>query len=89
MIESILLTAGYYLFEFISFMLVASALLSWLPLKPDNPILRFVYTLTEPILSPLRRFTVIGAIDFSAIAALLIIQIAAFPLYKWIIMAIF
>ena len=51
-------------------------LLSWLPMAgvridPYNPIIRFLYTLTDPILDPIRRFTTIGMIDLSPIVALL------------------
>lgn len=31
------------------------ALLSWFPVSDDNPILVFVYMVTEPIVSPIRR----------------------------------
>ena len=51
-------------------------LLSWLPMAgvridPYNPIIRLLYTLTDPILDPIRRFTTIGMIDLSPIVALL------------------
>ncbi|PKM49210.1 MAG: YggT family protein, partial [Firmicutes bacterium HGW-Firmicutes-6] len=47
------------------------------------------YGLTEPILSPLRRFTIIGPLDLSAFAAILLMQIVLFPLYKMVVMFIF
>jgi YggT family protein len=51
-------------------------LLSWLPMAgiridPYNPIIRFLYSITDPILEPLRRFTTIGMIDLSPIVALI------------------
>lgn len=51
-------------------------LLSWLPmagvrLDPYNPIVRFLHTITDPILDPLRRFTTVGMMDLSPIVALL------------------
>jgi YggT family protein len=51
-------------------------LLSWLPMAgvridPYNPIIRFLYAVTDPILEPLRRFTTIGMMDFSPIVALI------------------
>jgi YggT family protein len=51
-------------------------LLSWLPmagvrLDPYNPIIRFLHTITDPILDPLRRFTTVGMMDLSPIVALL------------------
>jgi len=51
-------------------------LLSWLPMAgvridPYNPIIRFLHTITDPILDPLRRFTTVGMMDLSPIVALL------------------
>ena len=34
---------------------LARALLSWLPISRDGALMRFLYALTEPILSPLRK----------------------------------
>lgn len=51
-------------------------LLSWLPmagfrLDPYNPIIRFLFTVTDPILEPLRRLNItIGMMDLSPIVAL-------------------
>ena len=55
-------------------------LLSWLPMAgiridPYNPIIRFLYSITDPILEPLRRFTTIGMIDLSPIVALIGLQL--------------
>lgn len=89
MIQSILLRAGYYLFEFMSLMILINIILSWIRPNPDNVFIRFIYGLTEPILTPLRRFAVIGRIDFSAIAAILMIRWLIQPLYQLIIITIF
>ena len=43
---------------FIAFLvisLLAQAILSWFPIRPDNPLLRFFTTITAPVLSPMRR----------------------------------
>ena len=50
-------------------------LLSWLPMAgvridPYNPIIRFLHTITDPILDPIRRYTTVGMIDLSPIVAL-------------------
>lgn len=89
MIESILLVAGQYLIELITLLIVANVLMSWFNPNPDNPIVKLIYGLTEPMLSPLRRFAVIGPIDFSGIAAVLLLQIIIYPLYQMLIRAIF
>lgn len=89
MIESILIVAGRYLVELITLLIVANILLSWFSPSPDNPIVKLIYGLTEPILSPLRRFAVIGPIDFSGIAAVVLLQFIIYPLYQMLIKAIF
>ncbi|WP_195266993.1 YggT family protein [Eubacterium sp. 1001713B170207_170306_E7] len=89
MIENILLVAGQYLVELITLLIVANILMSWFNPSPDNPIVKVIYGLTEPILSPLRRFAIIGPIDFSGIAAVVLLQFIIFPLYKMLISAIF
>lgn len=35
-------------------MMFIRAFLSWLPVDDDSPIVRFVYTMTEPIIIPVR-----------------------------------
>ncbi len=89
MIQNILLRAGSYLFEFISLMILINIILSWIRPNPDNIVIKIVYGLTEPILSPLRRFAVIGRIDLSAILAILILRWLIQPLYQMIIIGIF
>lgn len=34
--------------------MIARALLSWFPIDDDNPILSFVYAITEPFIYPVR-----------------------------------
>lgn len=51
-------------------------LISWLPMAgvridPYNPAIRLLYSITDPILEPLRKYTTIGMIDLSPIVALL------------------
>ncbi|MCX8034238.1 MAG: YggT family protein [Thermodesulfovibrio sp.] len=38
-----------------SFIIIASALVSWVNPAPYNPIVRFLYKVTEPILRPIRK----------------------------------
>ncbi|MCL2102862.1 MAG: YggT family protein [Syntrophorhabdaceae bacterium] len=54
---------------------IIRAVLSWVSPDPYNPIVRVIYSLTEPVLSPLRRKLPLyaGTIDFSVVVALLII----------------
>ncbi|OGP78795.1 MAG: hypothetical protein A2Z40_00030 [Deltaproteobacteria bacterium RBG_19FT_COMBO_60_16] len=55
--------------------LIIRALLSWVSPDPYNPIVRGLYSITEPVLSFLRRkFPLMaGSVDFSPMVAILII----------------
>lgn len=56
---------------------IISALLSWVNPDPYNPIVRILRNLTEPVFNMVRRwlpFTMIGGIDLSPIIVLLAIQ---------------
>lgn len=50
------------------------ALLSWFPIDPYHPVVRFFHQITEPVLAPIRRILPqTGAIDFSILVAMLIV----------------
>jgi YggT family protein len=55
--------------------IIARAVLSWVSPDPYNPIVRFIYSITEPVLSQIRRRLPVSfsGIDFSPIIVLLII----------------
>jgi len=55
--------------------IIARAVVSWVNPDPHNPIIRFLHTVTEPVLYQVRRRLPIsfGGIDFSPILVLLII----------------
>jgi YggT family protein len=55
--------------------IIVRAVVSWVNPNPDNPLLVFIYKVTEPVLAPFRQWTVFGGIDFSPLAVLLVIQI--------------
>lgn len=71
----------YYFVRVINFLILIRVLMSWFIRDPRNPFAVFIYSLTEPILSPfrklLRRLGVGGMLDFSPILALLVIQMIA------------
>lgn len=57
------------------YVIIARALISWVNPDPYNPIVQFLYRITEPVLNPLRRLIPswkIG-IDLSPMFAILII----------------
>jgi YggT family protein len=54
--------------------IVASALISWVNPDPYNPIVRFLYRATEPVLRPIRRVVSFRiGVDFSPMIAILVI----------------
>lgn len=56
---------------------IISAVLSWVNPDPYNPIVRFLRNLTEPVFYRVRKwlpFTFIGGIDLSPIVVLVAIQ---------------
>jgi YggT family protein len=55
---------------------IIRAVLSWVSPDPYNPIVRAIYALTEPVLSPLRRKLPLyaGSIDFSIVVVVLLIM---------------
>lgn len=54
--------------------IIISALISWVNPDPYNPIVRFLYSVTEPVLRPIRRLIGIKVgIDISPLIVILII----------------
>lgn len=61
--------------EMYKWVIIISALLSWVNPDPYNPIVRFLYSITEPVLRPIRRAIGgrLGPIDISPIIVILAI----------------
>ena len=57
--------------------IIARALLSWVNPDPFNPIVRFLYRATEPVLRPIRRRlpTYQMGLDLSPLVVILVIEI--------------
>jgi YggT family protein len=57
-------------------LIIARALLSWVNPDPYNPIVRFLYNVTEPLLSWLRRRVpvVFGGLDLSPLIVIAVIM---------------
>jgi YggT family protein len=67
-----------YVISVISFLwgiaIFVRSILSWFNLRPDNPLVKFLDEVTDPILAPLRRvIPTAGGIDFAPMAAILIL----------------
>jgi YggT family protein len=56
--------------------IIVSALISWVSPDPYNPIVRFLYRITEPVLRPIRRVIGyrLGPIDISPLIVILVIM---------------
>jgi len=55
---------------------IISAVLSWIEPNPYNPIVRFIYSITEPVFDFVREHipTIFGGIDFSPLVVIVAIQ---------------
>lgn len=75
--------AADMLFRFVDFMIFVRVIMSWIPMIDyRNPIAKFVYAITEPILGPIREIirkspigSVGGMLDFSPIVAWIFFEI--------------
>ncbi|PKN09595.1 MAG: hypothetical protein CVU73_01185 [Deltaproteobacteria bacterium HGW-Deltaproteobacteria-8] len=57
---------------------IISALLSWVNPDPYNPIVRFLRSITDPVYARIRRllpFVVIGGMDLSPVVVIVTVQI--------------
>lgn len=74
MTKVLIFEAVHVAFQIMEILIVARVLMSWFRPSLNNPLFRFVYELTEPILGPIRRLLPpTGMIDFSPLVALLLL----------------
>jgi len=56
----------------IIWLIIARAILSWVSPDPNNPIVRAIYQMTEPLLYPIRsRLPYMGGMDLSPIVTII------------------
>ena len=56
----------------------ARAVVSWLPISRDHPLIVVLYQVTEPVLEPLRRIIpTMGMIDITPLVAMILLQAIA------------
>jgi len=84
------LNAVAYVLEFViniyMYIIIARAIISWVNPDPYNPIVRFLYQATEPVLSRVRRMLpTMGGLDLSPLIVLIVIVF----LQKFVINSIF
>jgi len=67
--------------------IICRAVISWVNPDPYNPIVRFLYRATEPVLAPIRRWIPLGGIgiDISPIVVILAIIFLQYFLVKTMI----
>lgn len=82
-----------YFFDFLNILIVIRVLLSWIPISRDNPFIRIIYQLTEPILAPVRKLlerSIFGGrgmmIDFSPIIAYILLEVIRSILMRIVLM---
>lgn len=65
-----------WVFTAATYILIINALLSWVRPDPQNPIVRFLDTVSDALCNPIRRLfpTVFGGIDIAPLIVLLAIQ---------------
>ncbi len=59
------------------YILIARCILSFVRPNPYNPIVRFIYQITDPLMDAVRRafpFLAIGGLDLSPIAIIFLLQ---------------
>lgn len=89
-ISTILSGLGYILHTVIwlyTWVIIISALLSWVRPDPYNPIVRTLRALTEPVLWRVRRnlpFLYIGGLDLSPVALILALQFLDYVLVRFL-----
>ncbi len=65
-----------FLLDMYMWIIIARAVISWVNADPYNPIVRFIYDITEPVLGRIRRFLPLsmGGIDFSPLILIMAIM---------------
>lgn len=81
-------TAISWFFKIIEYAIWIRIILSWIVRDKSNPIIDFIYTITEPILAPFRKAITKSALggsgmffDFSPIVAMMALSYLANILY--------
>lgn len=87
--QIIILKAITTLVNIIEMAILVRCFLSWFPVNRNNPIVSLIYTLTEPVLGPIRNLIAkspLGGsgimIDFSPIFAFMLLRLIVKFLYK-------
>jgi YggT family protein len=81
MIAGIIKNTLYYFIQILLILIYVRILLSWIPMSRSNKLNSFLYTVTEPLLSPVRKLmnkSIFGGegyrLDFSPLIVIMIFQ---------------
>ena len=70
----LLLALAYHALTLLSWLLIASALISWFPIDPRNRWVRLLHAITDPVLHPIRAIVPpIGGFSLDVFIALLLL----------------
>ncbi|BAF60006.1 MAG: YggT family protein [Pelotomaculum sp.] len=73
---NIIITSLDVAFQVYTWLLIVRILLSWVRHNPYQPVIRFIYEVTEPFLSLFRRIVPpVGPVDFSPIVAFFVLHL--------------
>ena len=65
-----------WLLGLLQWALLLHVVLSWVQVRPDNPVVRALNVVCEPLLAPIRRLLpTAGGLDFSPLVALVLLQL--------------
>jgi len=88
-VAAVLLRLINVIFTVYSLAFIARALLPWFRVSYYHPVMRFLVQITEPLLSPLRRYIrPVGGLDFTPMVALLLLWFVE-QLLQVLILAVF
>jgi uncharacterized protein YggT (Ycf19 family) len=51
------------------------AVQTWMTVDPRHPFVRGIAAIAEPVLNPLRSFTMFGSVDFSPVVVIIVLQL--------------
>jgi len=64
------------IFEVLIWLIIIRCFLSFIPHNPYQPLIKFIYEVTEPVMAPFRRIIpAAGGIDFSPIVVVLAVSL--------------
>jgi YggT family protein len=76
MLVSPLIEVVNLVFKVLFYLIIARCFLSFIRHDPYQPLIRFIYDVTEPVLGPFRKLIpAVGGIDFSPVIAIMAVEL--------------